>query len=237
MITYDNLRRKLPLPDAYAAWSPLIAGVAARTFVSSIGSPLELLRTRLQATPADPYKPHTVRSVVKGIRLMVQHNGVLSMWKGLGPTLWRDVPFSGLYWAGYESIKGRLRRRGHQGSGVAFVSGAISGTVSFSTSSFWLFAAIDRFGSAQQAAAMVTLPFDVLKTRRQALLAAVAQGKDLKLTATIPLLRQIVRTEGPKALFAGLTPRIAKIAPACGIMIACYEVSTLYLSSYNLSRI
>jgi hypothetical protein len=38
------------------------------------------------------------------------------------------------------------------------------------------------------------------------------------------LLTRIVRTEGSSALFAGNIPRIAKIAPACGIMIACYEV-------------
>lgn len=28
---------------------------------------------------------------------MVQQEGVLSLWRGLGPTLWRDVPFSGKF--------------------------------------------------------------------------------------------------------------------------------------------
>ena len=45
-----------------------------------------------------------------------------------------------------------------------------------------------------------------------------------KVTGTVPFIRQIVRVEGVRALYAGLTPRVAKIAPACGIMIACYEV-------------
>ncbi len=36
----------------------------------------------------------------------------------------------------------------------------------------------------------------------------------------------IIRTEGSSALFAGITPRVAKIAPACGIMISCFEVCT-----------
>jgi hypothetical protein len=47
-------------------------------------------------------------------------------------------------------------------------------------------------------------------------------------TATIPLLAHIIRTEGTAALFAGVLPRTAKIAPACGIMIACFEVCLLY---------
>jgi len=34
----------------------------------------------------------------------------------------------------------------------------------------------------------------------------------------------VVQTEGYSALYAGIGPRMAKIAPACGVMIACYEV-------------
>ncbi|KAG8878771.1 hypothetical protein FRB97_002312 [Tulasnella sp. 331] len=207
MVTYDNLRRSMPFHESYALLTPLFAGVLARTMVSSISSPLELLRTRLQATPSDPNTPHTLKSVLGGIRVMAKRDGVRSLWRGLGPTLWRDVPFSGLYWAGYETIKGRLRKKGFEGSGAAFMSGAVSGTT----------------------AAMITLPFDVLKTRKQALQEAVSYVQSSRSTATFPLLREIVRTEGPKALFAGLTPRIAKIAPACGIMIACYEGIERYI--------
>jgi len=108
-----------------------------------------------------------------------------------------------MYWAGYEAIKSRLKSKGYEGSTVAFASGAISGTLS----------------------AFVTSPFDVLKTRRQALLGAVvsSSGTSKPLTATIPLIRHMIQTEGVRSLYAGLTPRLAKIAPACGIMISCYE--------------
>ncbi|KAG9009204.1 hypothetical protein FRB95_002603 [Tulasnella sp. JGI-2019a] len=209
MVTYDNLRRTMPFHESYALFTPLFAGIIARTMVSSISSPLELLRTRLQATPSNPNIPHTMKSVLSGIRVMTKRDGMRSLWRGLGPTLWRDVPFSGLYWAGFETIKGRLKRRGYEGSGATFVSGAVSGTT----------------------AAMVTLPFDVLKTRKQALQEVASHMRSSQTTATFPLLREIVRSEGPKALFAGLTPRIAKIAPACGIMIACYEGIEKYIDA------
>lgn len=37
------------------------------------------------------------RGVFQGVVTMVQQEGVLSLWRGLAPTLWRDVPFSGRF--------------------------------------------------------------------------------------------------------------------------------------------
>lgn len=197
MLTYDHLLHTTFHSVVSPSFAPLIAGVSARTIITTIGSPLELIRTNLQSTPLSPDKPHTLRSVLSSVGSLARNKGVLYLWRGLGPTLWRDVPFSGLYWANYEALKGVFRRRGQEGAWVAFVSGATSGTV----------------------AALVTSPFDVLKTRRQALVMSASS----RTTAVFPLLMQVIRTEGISALYAGIGPRMAKIAPACGIMIACYE--------------
>lgn len=148
----------------------------------------------------------------------------MSLWRGVGPTLWRDVPFSGIYWASYEAWKealhrvvdrrastvveggrsARVRRGKRADPRIAFVSGAISGMT----------------------AAIITQPFDVLKTRRQAFLMDSAGGGQVR-TGSIYLIRKVLSTEGVSALFAGMTPRIAKIAPACGVMIACFEVCSV----------
>jgi len=159
---------------------------------------LELIRTNLQSTPISPDNPHTLRSVLTSVRELVRKNGPRCLWRGLGATLWRDVPFSGIYWASYETWKKAFARRGQTGAWVAFISGAVSGT----------------------SAALITSPFDVLKTRRQAL---VMSSSSTRKTSSLPLLLRIVRTEGAPALFVGIMPRVAKIAPACGIMIACFE--------------
>ncbi|KZT30443.1 mitochondrial carrier [Neolentinus lepideus HHB14362 ss-1] len=206
MLTYDHLLRNV-LPPLFPSQTfvPLTAGMIARASITSLASPLELVRTNLQSTPLSPDRPHTLPSVLTSIRGLVRAQGVRCLWRGLGPTLWRDVPFSGLYWASYESWKKALGRRGHTGSMVAFFSGAVSGIT----------------------AALVTSPFDVLKTRRQSLLMS-STGKQM--SGTFPLLAQIVRNEGVKALFAGIGPRITKIAPACGIMIACFEGVGQFLS-------
>jgi solute carrier family 25 protein 39/40 len=98
-------------------------------------------------------------------------------------------------------------------------------------------------------AALVTQPFDVLKTRKQVFqqpppglpalntATGIAFKSKLKfsINTVIPSapnstsmsiprhLVHIVRTEGLKALFSGVGPRTLKIAPACGMMLGCYE--------------
>lgn len=130
MLTYDYLNQSLPVAQAAPLLTPLSAGIAARTIVATFVSPLELVRTRLQSTPISPGTPHTMKSVLDGIQKMVAHDGLRTLWRGLGPTLWRDVPFSGIYWAGYESGKRIANTRGYTGVEVAFGSGALSGMVS-----------------------------------------------------------------------------------------------------------
>lgn len=146
---------------------------------------------------------------------LVSTKGVNVLWRGLGPTLWRDVPFSGIYWAGFEILKTRLSDPIHSPYpglspiATSFISGAVSGTIS----------------------ALVTQPFDVLKTRRQ----VFTPNKDCSPAAlnsrasTIPLAIHVIKTEGWGALFAGTVPRCGKVAPACGLMIACYEGVGRYL--------
>jgi len=201
MVTYDHLLRNV-MPEFISSpyLNPLICGVLARTMVSTAASPLELLRTNLQSTPKSASQPHTLKSVFGDLQALVRVQGVQSLWRGLGPTLWRDVPFSGLYWANYEAWRSSLEHRGRHGPSVSFFCGVVSGTT----------------------AAVLTSPFDVLKTRRQALLMSLP-ANSRSTTGSWPLLLKILRNEGTTALFAGLSPRIAKIAPACGVMIACFE--------------
>lgn len=102
---------------------PLIAGVTARVCAVTVVSPVELIRTKMQS------EKMTYAQISSAIRTVVQSQGILGLWRGLPPTILRDVPFSGIYWSCYESIKS------HFGVveptfGFSFVAGAISGSVS-----------------------------------------------------------------------------------------------------------
>ena len=193
--------------------APLVAGSVARTFSATVISPIEMFRTRLQALPAYNKPSPSYASTAKDMVTLVQRQGLHVLWRGLGPTLWRDVPFSGLYWAGFEILKSRLSSPNTSPLVASFFSGAISGTIS----------------------ALLTQPFDVLKTRRQVFTsskdpAAIAMKQ---YTSTVPLAMHVIRTEGWGALFTGLTARCGKVAPACGLMIACYEGVGRFLGGRN----
>lgn len=78
----------------------------------------------------------------------------------------------------------------------------------------------------------MTNPFDVVKTRRQALDMPRTSSSGVKLpqlTKTFDIVFEIAKKEGWPGLMRGLTPRLMKVAPACGIMVGAYEVRLLSL--------
>lgn len=122
------------LKPTYLTAVPLVAGALSRTVVAALTSPLELVRTRLQSSSTNT----SIASIIASVR--ADAGGLSSAWRGLPPTLWRDVPFSAVYWAGYEGIKRALTGGKGMGEGwegqsaggefaVAFVAGAGSGMV------------------------------------------------------------------------------------------------------------
>ena len=60
--------------------------VGAATLIS----PLELIRTKMQSERL------TYRQLGEALRVSVRNNGPLFLMRGLGPSLLRDVPFSGI---------------------------------------------------------------------------------------------------------------------------------------------
>jgi len=169
-------------------------------------SPLELFRTNMQHLGPEG----TIRTVFGQVATAVRSQGASVLFKGLVPTLWRDVPFSAIYWTGFESARSRLRvpLTSLIGPGPAlefslsFLAGGASGAL----------------------AAALTTPFDVAKTRTQIKLSTVgAPLPDKDALSILGQLRTIWRAEGIAGLTSGLSPRIFKVAPACAIMIGSYE--------------
>ena len=234
---YDSLRSnslspiKKYVPDAYA---PLLAGSVARVAAASVVSPIEMFRTRMQAATSGG--TGVFAETLVGLRKMVQAQGYTSLWRGLTLTMWRDVPFSGIYWWGYEAIRNALsdlrqpvlvagrprsRSRGEQNHATTFIDSFLAGAIS---------------GGA---ASIVTTPFDVGKTRQQVLEHAPKDGPSPKPALAEPggkavlrpeersmprFLYAIWKDEGAAGLFRGWAARCLKVAPACAIMISSYEV-------------
>lgn len=202
---YEAFRERIAdvCPQASKPVSAVVAGASARIAAASVASPLELARTSLQAGVGGPHA--TVWSVLKHVR---KNDGLLAWWRGLGPTLLRDAPFSAIYWSAYEMLKDPKRsllpgRLFNRGSELAVYLGAGIG--------------------AGGLAALCTVPPDVVKTRRQSSFVKSADGRSVA-PSSLMIARQIVDDEGLRGLFRGAGPRVAKVAPACAIMMGSYEV-------------
>ncbi|KAI5778508.1 mitochondrial carrier domain-containing protein, partial [Geopyxis carbonaria] len=232
---YDWLRTsdKSPFSSLGATMAPLIAGSSARAIAATAISPLEMFKTRLQASSAHTHpegSSNVFHETLQGLRTMMVNEGPLTLWRGLGLTLWRDVPFSGLYWYGYEVIKNYLRGRRETNwslmhdhpSGILLPSAYSKQRSDLHAESTFMDAFIAGAASGS-VAAFLTTPFDVGKTRRQI---AHSKGEEIGTrAASMPkILMEIWKEGGVNSLWKGCTPRILKVAPACAIMISSYEV-------------
>ncbi|UYV81261.1 SLC25A40, partial [Cordylochernes scorpioides] len=87
---YDQLKdicsTQLSLQSSVAG--PMLAGASARVVAVTCISPLEMVRTAMQS------KKLSYLEMGQALRDQVQSKGIGSMWRGLVPTIWRDVPFS-----------------------------------------------------------------------------------------------------------------------------------------------
>lgn len=122
---YEWVRGKLDSLGQFAA--PLAGGVA-RVWSVTLISPLEMVRTKIQSRGHLGYL-----AIADAVRASWRADGVRVIWYGLSATLMRDVPFSALYWTGYEGIRqhlmGGASRNVSTPLPVAFASGAASGLV------------------------------------------------------------------------------------------------------------
>jgi solute carrier family 25 protein 39/40 len=240
--SYDWLRfnskspfRRINMNETYI---PLAAGSSARIIAAIAVGPIEIFRTRMQAAHNIPGKSGKFVETLQGLKEMTSQRGYRSLWTGLTLTLWRDVPFSALYWWGYEYGRDALResrqkRQSHEALDINHPESGrrrrqSRGQEDHTTT------LIDSFvaGAASGAfAALVTTPFDVGKTRQQTLYhsmdSAMSSGA-AKVPEELPMPRflwHIFQTQGTAGLFRGWAARCLKVAPACAIMISVYEGS------------
>jgi len=189
------------LPETSQKVAPFIGGAAARTLTTLIVSPMEMIRTRMQV---DGLSWGATTSL---FQQTFRAQGWRTLGIGFSATLLRDVPFSALYFGIYETLKKQLPIESFHTKNIACASCA---------------AAI---------AGILTLPFDVMKTRQQTML-----GSDMSRSPSISSIARLIREEsGTRGFFRGFSPRLMKVVPACAIMMGSYEASKRYFSSAKYS--
>lgn len=127
--------------------------------------------------------------------------GLQGLYKGLGATLMRDVPFSMVYFPLFANLNGLGKPSADQPAPFywAFLSGCVAGST----------------------AAVAVNPCDVIKTRLQSLNKGSSEEAYSGVTDCV---RKILRNEGPSAFLKGAGCRALVIAPLFGIAQVMYFV-------------
>nr|XP_016849106.1 PREDICTED: mitochondrial glutamate carrier 2 isoform X2 [Anolis carolinensis] len=134
-------------------------------------------------------------------RDLLRTQGLAGLYKGLGATLLRDVPFSVIYFPLFANINKLGQENLEEKASFlhSFVSGCVAGSV----------------------AAVAVTPLDVLKTRIQTLKKGL--GEDTY-NGIIDCARKVWIHEGPIAFMKGATCRALVIAPLFGIAQGVYFI-------------
>lgn len=196
----DFFRETLELPDGSLPLSrQIMAGGAAGFCQVSATNPMEIVKLRMQLQNLKPVADRlSTGEVVKNL-------GLRGLYKGVGITWMRDVPYSVVFFPGYAVLKEQFEDdNGHAGIPQILSAGAIAGA----------------------SAAWVCTPADCIKTRFQ------AEGAEY--TSIRDCYAQTVRKEGYPALFKGAVPRMTVTAPLFGIALLAFEMQKRYLKGEKM---
>lgn len=195
-----------------STFSRLVAGAVAGTTACVACYPLDLIRTRL-TTQLDGKEAH-YRGISDAFRKIISSEGYIGLYSGLGPTLMVAVPNFSISWVVYGSLKEyaledelfyNLRKvdteTGEEKLGfvLTLLCGAASGT--FST--------------------LLTFPFDTVRRRMQ------IQGQHVcpeDRLSGMQMIRALLKKDGMKGFYRGLTPEVLKVVPMVGTMFTVYEL-------------
>ncbi|KAG6518701.1 mitochondrial carnitine/acylcarnitine carrier-like protein [Zingiber officinale] len=187
-----------------------VCGFGAGIAVSFLACPTELTKCRLQAQSA--LVVSSAASVVKYAgpmdvaRHVVHEAGFKGLFKGMVPTMARELPGNAVVFGVYESLKQHLAG-GLDTSGLSKGSLMLAGGLS--GASFWLF----------------VYPTDVVKSVIQ-----VDDYKKPKYSSSIDAFRKILASEGIKGLYRGFGPAMARSVPANAVCFLAYEMTRSSLS-------
>ncbi|KAJ2779050.1 mitochondrial thiamine pyrophosphate transporter [Coemansia javaensis] len=192
------------VPGVPRAAQSFVGGAAAGAIATAATYPLDLLRTRFAAQDL-ARRVHP--SIAAAVRRIYADEGARGFYRGLWPACLQIMPYMGIVFGSYDALAAAyawLRRRGplRADSRLARALDASQDAV--------LGAAAAVVGKT------CVYPLDLVRKRLQIqgpLLPRYARGAVPAYSGVGDALVRIVRSEGPRALFRGLTPALVKAAP------------------------
>ncbi|KAL0323746.1 UNVERIFIED_CONTAM: Mitochondrial carrier protein CoAc1 [Sesamum calycinum] len=198
----------------------LLAGSAAGGTAVLCTYPLDLARTKLAYQIVDTrgtmqlgkrqFNAHPAYSGIRNvIERVYKEGGVRSLYRGIGPTLIGILPYAGLKFYIYEELKRHVPEE-HQKSILLRLScGAMAGL----------------FGQT------FTYPLDVVRRQMQLFQVEPSAQGGVRYRSSFEGLVSIVRVQGWRQLFAGLSINYIKIVPLVAIGFTAYDMMKTWLET------
>lgn len=155
--------------------SAVMIGALSRTITVIFVQPLTLIKTRYESGKFG-YK-----SIHGAVRAIIAEEKLHGLYRGLGATIARDAPFSGIYLAFYSHLKQKTFSKSDSVLSTV-VSGCAAGSL----------------------ASLLTHPADVIKTRVQIERHVTQRGTLLQIVPTL------YREAGILGFYRGFAPRVAR---------------------------
>lgn len=175
------------------------SGFFAAFFSSFALCPTELIKCKLQAIRETNSKPTTALALTKSI---LREQGIRGLYNGLTSTIVREMPGYFAFFGGIEGTKVVLvKYAGFKDTTHPMVSILAGGVGGMC---LWL----------------AIFPFDLVKSRIQ-----IENSK----SSLITMLTKIIREEGPRTLYRGLTPTLIRTFPATAALLLTIEKTKLIL--------
>ncbi|KAL6720702.1 mitochondrial thiamine pyrophosphate transporter [Lecanora helva] len=202
----------LHLPNGAEAF---ISGAIAGASATTVTYPLDLLRTRFAAQGRD----RIYANLRSGVRDIWREEGAKGFFQGLGAGVGQVVPYMGLFFCAYETLRPRLAKLSLPfGSGDA-TAGVLSGVL----------------------AKTGVFPLDLIRKRLQ----VQGPSRARYVGGKIPVYgegvlrtgRSIVRREGWRGLYRGLGVGLVKSAPASAVTMWTYERAMKVMKEMELAKV
>ncbi|XP_035742710.1 calcium-binding mitochondrial carrier protein SCaMC-2-like isoform X1 [Vespa mandarinia] len=196
-MAYEQIKRAIKGNDTreLGLYERFMAGSMAGGISQSAIYPLEVLKTRLALRKTGEFS-----SIIDAAKKIYKQGGWKSFYRGYIPNLIGILPYAGIDLAVYETLKNSYLRTHKKDEQPAF----------------WL---LLLCGTASSTAGQVcSYPLALVRTKLQA---EISTGSDAN--TMIGVFKDILKREGIRGLYRGITPNFLKVAPAVSISYVVYE--------------
>jgi len=162
------------------------------------------------------------------LRNTLADQGIIGLYRGVGPTLLGILPYAGLKFYSYQSMKIAFQQR--QG-----VAAAAAGAPSSDRPAKLPVPIMLLFGGVSGLVAQtVTYPLDLIRRRQQVDSMLRTRGtRDGHARTSLVVLRSIIAEHGMKGLFRGVSINYIKAVPSTAIGFTVYDQLKSYLGLQN----